>query len=193
MTTSTPTPPGSIALTGGQQYSVGIEYYDNTNPADALFEWDSASQARQVVPQGVLFASNTPPTLATIPNVTLVAGQTLLVTNSATDSDVPAQTLTWSLANPPTGAAINATNGRLTWRPAIAQSPSTNHFTVVVADNGTPPLSATQSFRCRVVAGHSGLFSPTNSGQFQPTINGSVGPDYLIYATNLLSIGSCWN
>ena len=27
-------------------------YYDNTNPADAVFEWDSASQTRQVVPAG---------------------------------------------------------------------------------------------------------------------------------------------
>jgi len=179
---------GSIALTGGQQYSVRIEYYDNTNPADALFEWDSASQARQVVPQGVLFASNTPPTLATIPNVTLVAGQTLLVTNSATDSDVPAQTLTWSLANPPTGAAINATNGRLTWRPAIAQSPSTNLITVVVADNGTPPLSATQSFNVVVLRPATPVFAAPvfTSGQFQFTISGSVGPDYSVdTATNL--------
>src|SRR6185437_10977497 len=74
---------GSIALTGGQQYDLRIEYYDHTNPAAAVLEWDSASQAREVVPQGVLFLANTPPTLAVIPNASLVAGQTLFMTNSA--------------------------------------------------------------------------------------------------------------
>lgn len=179
---------GSMALTGGQQYSVRIDYYDNTNPADAVFEWDSASQTRQVVPQGVLFAANTPPTLAAIPNATLVAGQTLSVSNRATDSDVPAQTLTWSLLNPPAGAAINATNGLLTWRPAIAQSPSTNLVSVVATDNGTPPLSATQSFSVVVLRPAAPIFAlPVfAAGKMQFSVSGSAGPDYSIYtATNL--------
>ncbi len=94
--------------------------------------WNGTAPARprEVVPQGVLFPANTAPALAAISDASLVAGQTLLVTNSATDADVPAQTLTWSLLNPPSGAIINATNGLLTWRPAIAQSPSTNPITV---------------------------------------------------------------
>jgi hypothetical protein len=180
---------GSIALTGGQQYDLRVEYYDNTNPASgAVLEWESASQARQIVPSGVLFPANTPPVLAPIPNFTITAGQTLLVTNAATDADEPPQTLTWTLAAQPAGATINATNGLLTWRPAIAQSPTTNLFTVVVTDSGTPPMRATQSFSVSVLRPAQPVFSsPTaTSGRFQSWINGNVGPDYsLLAATNL--------
>jgi hypothetical protein len=180
---------GSIALTGGQQYPLIIEYYDNTNPADAIFEWDSASQTRQVVPQGVLFSSNTPPTLAPISNVVITAGQTLLLTNIATDSDLPAQPLTWTLASAPAGASIDATNGVLTWRPTIAQSLSTNSFTVVVTDNGTPPLGATQDFNVAVLLPATPILdAPTlASGIFRCNIGGSAGPDYLVYATTNLA------
>ena len=179
---------GSIALTGGQQYNVLIEYYNNTNPASALFEWDSASQTRQVVPQGVLFPAASP-VLAPLANTTIIAGQTLLVTNSATDTNFPAQTFTWSLASAPTGASINSTNGLLTWRPAIAQSPSTNTVTVTVTDNGTPYLSATQSFSVTVLRPLTPTFASPGlaAGTFRSSINGSIGPDYSIYAaTNLL-------
>ena len=41
---------------------------------------------------------------------------------------------------------LNATNGILAWRPTVAQSPTTNLVSVMVADNGTPSLSATQQF-----------------------------------------------
>jgi len=179
---------GSIALTGGQQYGLTIEYYDNTNPAVASLEWDSASQTREVVPQGVLFPANTPPMLAAIPNASLVAGQTLLVTNNATDADVPAQTLAWSLLNPPAGANINSTNGLLTWRPAIAQSPSTNLISVSVTDNGTPPLSVTRSFNVVVLPPSAPTFNAPAviAGKFQSMINGSLGPDYSIYTTTNL-------
>ena len=51
---------GSIALTGGQRYDLRIEYYNNTNPASAILEWNSASQTREIVPGGVLFP-NPPP------------------------------------------------------------------------------------------------------------------------------------
>ena len=55
--------------------------------------------------------TNHPPVLAAISNQTILAGRTLLVTNSATDADVPAQTLTFSLLTAPTNAAINAFAG----------------------------------------------------------------------------------
>src|SRR5207249_1051458 len=45
----------------------------------------------------------------------------------------------------PAGASINTTNGIFSWTPTEAQGPGTNDFTVIVTDNGVPPLSATQS------------------------------------------------
>lgn len=130
---------------------------------------------------------------APIPNPgndrTIIAGQTLQVTNLATDGDVPAQTLTWSLGNHPSGAAINSANGLLTWRPPISESPSTNAFSVVVTDNGTPSLSATQSFSVFVLRPPPPILSaPSLTGAgFQCLINGSAGPDYSIYATTNLA------
>jgi hypothetical protein len=178
---------GSIALTGGQQYAIELDYYDNTNAAAAVLEWDSASQSRQVVPPGVLFAANTPPVLPTISNATLIAGQTLLVTNSATDADVPAQTFSWALTAP-AGATI-ATNGLVSWRPTIAQSPSTNNFSVVVTDSGVPAMSATQNFFVTVQRPATPAFTSPKivSGKFQSSVSGSTGPDYSVYVTTNLA------
>jgi hypothetical protein len=77
-----------------------------------------------------------------------VPEQTVLsFTVTATDADVPAQQLTFSLANGgQTGATLQPTTGLFAWTPTESQGPSTNLFTVIVADNGAPSLSATQSF-----------------------------------------------
>jgi hypothetical protein len=73
-------------------------------------------------------------------------GQTLVFTASASDTDVPAQMLTFSLGpEAPPGASINPITGHFTWAPVSA--PSTNVFPVVVSDNGLPSLNAAQSVR----------------------------------------------
>jgi hypothetical protein len=140
---------------------------------------------------GVPILTNTPPVPAAIADATITAGQTLLVTNSATDADMPAQSLTWSLAAQPVGATVDASSGVIAWRPAISQSPSTNLFTVVVTDNGVPPLSATQSFSVVVLRPVTPFFSSPGivSGTFHCAVSGSVGPDYSVYATTNLTIG----
>jgi hypothetical protein len=74
----------------------------------------------------------------------LILGQTLVFTASATDADVPAQVLTFSLGpGAPVGASINSMTGQFNWTPTIA--PGTNPISVIVADNGHPSLTATQS------------------------------------------------
>jgi hypothetical protein len=136
---------------------------------------------------GVPIITNTPPVLAALSNVTITAGQLLLVTNFASDSDIPAQSLTWNLASKPVGATIDA-SGIILWRPTISQSPSTNAFKVVVTDTGVPSMSATQSFSVTVTRPVAPTFaSPIIvSGTFRSVVSGSVGPDYSVYAsTNL--------
>jgi len=87
---------------------------------------------------------NSAPILAPISNKTLVVGQTLSFTASATDNDQPPQTLTYSVGpGAPFGAGINPSTGQFSWTPAF---PRTNTISIIVADNGTPSLSATQSF-----------------------------------------------
>jgi hypothetical protein len=107
----------------------------------------SATQAFTVT----VLASNNPPVLAPIADQTIYALLTLVLTNSATDPDVPPQVLTLSLdPGAPAGASIGATNGLFTWTPTDAQT-GTNSITVRVTDNGLPNLSAAQTFQVNVL------------------------------------------
>ncbi len=89
---------------------------------------------------------NTAPTLAAIANRTIDEGTLMSVTNSAFDSDLPANTLTFSLVTAPAGVSVHPVTGVITWTPAEAQGPSTNTIVVQVTDNGVPPLSAQRTF-----------------------------------------------
>ncbi len=88
---------------------------------------------------------NSAPTLPTQINRTINELTTLTVTNTATDTDLPANTLTYSLLTAPSGASISP-SGVITWTPTEAQGPGTNTITTRVVDNGTPALSQTNSF-----------------------------------------------
>jgi hypothetical protein len=132
--------------------------------------------------------ANTAPVLAAISNRTINAGVTLNVTNTATDSGVPPQTLTFSLLNGPAYATLNAANGVFTWRPRVSQANTTNPVTVRVADNGTPVLSATNSFTVTVNPLAQPVISSiaATGGQVSLAVNGPAGPDYtLLSSTNL--------
>jgi hypothetical protein len=136
---------------------------------------------------------NLPPVLAAISNQTVLAGVTLLVTNSASDPNVPPLPLTFSLSSQPAGSSIDPNSGIFSWRPAIAQSPSTQEVAVVVADNGAPPLTATQSFDVTVLQPASPTINGASisNGQFGFWINGDMGPDYIVQeSTDLISWSS---
>ena len=90
---------------------------------------------------------NSAPVLAPIGNITINELTLLTFKASATDRDLPAQILTYSLdAGAPAGATINPSNGVLSWIPSEAQGPGTYPVTVRVTDNGSPALSAFQTF-----------------------------------------------
>jgi len=77
----------------------------------------------------------------------------LVVTNIATDPDLPVNRLVFNLGpDAPAGSVIDPLTGRLTWTVPADGEPGTNMFTVRVTDNGTPPLSAEMSFTVGVVA-----------------------------------------
>lgn len=80
--------------------------------------------------------ANTPPVVGYIPDQMVVAGDTLNFAVSAFDTDLPAQTITFSLApGAPTGAAIDPVTGEFSWTPTAAQFSSTSTITIVVADS----------------------------------------------------------
>jgi Pectinesterase/Bacterial Ig-like domain/Immunoglobulin domain len=139
-----------------------------------------------------LMVSNTAPVLAPVSGETVNVGVNISITNAAYDPDVPAQTLAFTLlpGSPGSITDLNATNGVYTWRPTTAFAGTVNPIQIVVTDNGTPPLSATNSFSITV----NPLTSPAISapsysgGQFSITVTGQAGPDYELQATtNLLS------
>jgi hypothetical protein len=109
------------------------------NGAAAIFSMPAPTpRAGNVIP-------NTAPELPSINNREVILGQTLNFTFSATDTNQPPQRLTFTLsANSPATANIGPTSGVFSWRPTTA--PSTNSVSVIVSDNGTPSLSATQTF-----------------------------------------------
>jgi len=135
---------------------------------------------------------NNPPSLAAISNRIILAGRTLIITNSATDADSPPQVLTYSLVGPPpppSGAAINPSSGIFQWRPAVPQADTTNLLNVRVTDSGLPSMSATQSFFVTVNRPSQPQLTAalmTNS-QFRLLISGDAGPDYSVLgSTNLV-------
>jgi len=94
-----------------------------------------------------LARSNAPPVLDAVPDQLVVEGATLVITNAASDADLPFNELTFSLApGAPPGATINPTNGVFSWTPTAAQGPSTNSISVIVTDNGWPRRSDTNSY-----------------------------------------------
>lgn len=131
---------------------------------------------------------NTAPTLDPIANQTVDVGQTVAFTASATDTDSPPQTLTFTLLDGATNATLDANSGAFAFRPLVTQADSTNNFTLQVSDNGTPSMSATQSFTVTVnplTQPSFGNFSAAG-GQFSFNVSGQSGPDYAIEtSTNL--------
>jgi Bacterial Ig domain/Putative Ig domain len=78
---------------------------------------------------------NRAPVLAAIGNKTVSLGSAITFTASATDADIPVQTLTYSLAGAvPTGAAINGATGVFTWTPSGAQAGLIFSFDAAASD-----------------------------------------------------------
>ena len=133
-------------------------------------------------------SSNTPPVLAAIDNRNANVGSNVVFTASATDTDQPPQTLAFSLLSGPDNATLNTNTGTFAWRPTVTDANTTNAFALKVADNGSPGLSATQSFTITV----NPLILPTaaslalSNGQFEFQVSGQAGPDYAVQVSSNL-------
>ncbi len=88
---------------------------------------------------------NVRPAFAPVTNQFVNELAAFIFTNGVTDPDL-GQTLTFALLSGPGGMNINTATGVISWTPTQLQSPSTNPVIVRVVDNGTPPLSATNTF-----------------------------------------------
>jgi len=137
--------------------------------------------------------SNLPPVINPVPQQIVNVGQQLSLAISATDADLPANRLTYSLGTgSPTNAAINPTNGLLSWQPLASQA-GTNWLELVVVDDGVPPLSATQMVAIVVVPPpeNLGIVRLTNSVRLSWRV--FPGKTYqLLQNDNLQGLQSSW-
>jgi len=123
------------AYKGAGTYPILITVTDNGSPPLS----DSTTFDVTVLPV------NHPPNVAPISPLTVNEGSLLTFVASATDPDVPAQTITYSLGSgAPAGAAIDAHTGAFSWTPDPYSSSGNYSITIVATDNGSPPLSGSQ-------------------------------------------------
>jgi hypothetical protein len=139
----------------------------------------------------VVLESNEPPVLAPISDRMVYAGMTLAITNSATDPDLPTNTLTFSLGLDSGEASVNPTNGVFMWTPDSSFVNTTNTFTVTVTDDNpwaanTQHLSDVKSFTVSVVPPPSFSSSLISNGVMTLTWSAISGQTYRVqYTTNL--------
>jgi hypothetical protein len=103
----------------------------------------------------------------------------VLFTNAATDTNLPAQILSYQLLNAPAWASVGQYTGVLHFTPVETNGLGTNFITEVVTDNGYPPLSATNILTVVV--------SEINTPPFWPT-NVPSQSNYVINAANTLIV-----
>jgi len=137
---------------------------------------------------------NAAPALGALSDWTVNPGQTISFTATATDSDIPTNTLTFSLVAPPAGASLNSSNGLFSWRPTVAQANTTNTVQVQVIDFNpwavnSQHLSDTKSFKVAVNPLATVILTPKGytNGQFEFQVSGAAGPDYIIASSTNLS------
>lgn len=95
--------------------------------------------------------ANRAPVLQNIANRQSSPGQTLSFSASASDVDLPGNSLTYSLqAGSPPGATINAVTGAFAWNIPVGTTDGDYTITVRVTDSGSPALFDTKTFTVSV-------------------------------------------
>ena len=109
----------TIALTAGQQYSVNMEYFDNTGGSEASLRWSSPSTPKGIIPMYRLFPASSSGQVFTSLDVTpaaatVVNGGSLRLRAEARDAGgaplTTQPTITWSVS----GGGTISTNGTFT-------------------------------------------------------------------------------
>ncbi|APZ93419.1 putative Ig domain-containing protein [Fuerstiella marisgermanici] len=111
-------------IQGSGNYEVGIIANDGTI--------DSDSETFTVI----VGESNVAPVLAGISDKSVIEGEELSFVATASDIDIPANTLNYRLTNnPPVGASIDPVSGEFSWTPSESQGPG-NYEIGVIANDG---------------------------------------------------------
>ncbi|HON06713.1 MAG TPA: putative Ig domain-containing protein [Verrucomicrobiota bacterium] len=121
---------------------------------------------------------NTPPLFSSNLSQTTHCGCVFNFLLPASDSDYPSNKLTFVLIDEKqTGASVDPDTGLFNWTPGAEFKYSTNSFTVIVSDNGTPPLSTTNTFTITIL---DELKIKLDSSNRLITVNSIPGRYYLL-------------
>jgi Zn-dependent metalloprotease len=93
---------------------------------------------------------NRPPVINLVASSSIGEGAAWSQTLTASDPDLPANTLTFRLVSGPSGASVDSKSGILSWTPSEADGGSAVDFVVEVVDDGQPPLAAQTTVRLTV-------------------------------------------
>jgi hypothetical protein len=119
-------------------------------------------------------------------------GALLSFTIAATDTDLPAQPLTYRLINAPWGMTLG-TNGLVSWRPTEVQGPSTNRVRITVGDGYvTVPLEFDVIVRDAITGtpGPTLGLVPRQDGSWNLSISGIGGARYQV--EQVTALGASW-
>jgi len=142
---------------------------------------------------------NAAPALATVGDESVMLGSSVAFTATATDSDLPANSLAFSLAaGAPAGASINPATGQFAWSPTLAQA-GIHNITVRVTDNGTPSLGDSETITVAVNFGVCVLYNQSATHKKGSTIpiklnlcdafgNNLSSLDLVVQATNITKL-----
>ncbi len=133
------------------------------------------------------------PALPFIPVQVVTAGDTLVVTNTASDS-LPGANLVYYLTNSPAGAVINS-SGIITWPTTTNIAPTNVVMTTVVTDT-TTQLAATNSFLVVVLPGlvndqpQTNIITANSIRWFKINVpaNADIASNYLLFASAPVSL-----
>jgi len=181
----------------------------NVDPANGVFTWtpteaqgpgtnafaivatDNGTPSLSLTQSFSVFVleTNVAPALDPIANRVVHAGSLIQFTNSASDADVPANTLTFSLQpGAPPAATVNPTNGIFAWLTSDLDAGTSNSITVIVTDDGSPNLSASRIFTAMVVARPIIQSIVVSNTIVTVTWSAIAGQNYLLQTNNTLEV-----
>lgn len=109
-------------------------FADVSGPDQISFKvTDGRTESGVAIINLTITAVNDPPVIAAFPEPTIDEGSSLAIDLIATDVDLPAQPISFSLVSGPRGLSISA-SGRVSWTPQEDQGPATNAVTVRATD-----------------------------------------------------------
>ncbi|MBX3744946.1 MAG: hypothetical protein KF833_06515 [Verrucomicrobiae bacterium] len=155
---------------GPSEQTITIRVTDSATPPQSA-EMSFRVRVREV---------NEAPELAPLADQSTGVAQTLRVPLEATDADLPANGLTFTLEDGAPEGMMVVFNRAIEWTPDARFAGTTNRVTVRVTDDGVPPLSHTQSFTVVVMATADLRLVVTSGDPVRWSLMGDVGRFYLI-------------